>query len=242
MLNLTRLIATALLFASALFCKAAEAVAGRWEGLIQIPERDLKVIVDLAQDGGGTWLGSIIAPGLSIKGAALSEISVKDSDVAFAIKTALGGPQVGQAKFKGRLDAKGGALSGDFTQAGNTAPFVLQKAGPAQVEPPATSTAVAKEFEGEWKGQYELFGYPRNVTLKLTNRAAGGATADFVIVGKKTNNVPVDLVTQEGDFLRIESREFGINYEGRFAKDAGEIKGTFEQGAVELPLVLRRAQ
>lgn len=235
-----RLTAT-LLFASALLCHAAEIVSGRWEGTVQIPERDLKVIIDLAQDNGRTWNGSIIVPGLAIKGVPLVDIVVNDSETTFTIKGALGGSQVGPAQFKGRLNAKG-ALAGDFVQAGNSAPFVLEKTGPPQVEFPPTSTAVAKELEGEWKGQYELFGYPRKVTIKLTNRPAGGATAEFVIVGKKTNNLPVEMVTQEGDLLRIESRETGINYEGRFRKEANEINGILEQAPLELPLVLRRTE
>ncbi len=60
-----------------------------------------------------------------------------------------------------------------------------------------------------------------------------------MVVGKKTSNLPVDLVTQEGDFLTIDSHA-AITYEGRFRKD--EIKGTFTQAGIELPLVLRRAQ
>jgi hypothetical protein len=235
-----RLIAT-LLFASALLCDAGEIAAGRWEGSIQIPGRELKVFVDLAQDKAGTWIGSVILPGLDVKGAALADIVVKDSEAAFAIKSALSGAQIGQAKFQARLNAKG-ALAGDFLQAGNTAPFVLEKTGPPQVELPPQSTAVGKELEGEWIGEYELLGYPRHVTIRLTNHGGGPATVEFVVVGKKTNNLPVDLVTQQDDFLRIESLDTGINYEGRFRKDAGEITGTFEQGPVEIPLVLHRAK
>ena len=126
-------------------------------------------------------------------------------------------------------------------QAGNTAPFTLEKTGPPQVELPVRSTSIAKEFEGEWKGEYELFGYPRHVTIKLANRA-DAASAEFVVVGKKTNSLPVDLVTQEGSFVRIDSHEIGISYEGRFRKESGEINGTFIQGGLELPLVLRRAK
>lgn len=77
--------------------------------------------------------------------------------------------------------------------------------------------------------------------MKFSNRAAEGAGVEFVIVGKKTNNVPVSLVTQEGDFLTIKSDEFGITYEGFFRRDAGEIKGTITQGPFEQPLVMRRA-
>ena len=235
-----RLVVT-LLFASAVVCEAAEIAVGRWEGSIQIPGREQKLIVDLAQDKTGAWVGSVVLPGLDIKGAALADIVVKDSEAAFAIKNALSGPQIGQAKFQARLNAKG-ALAGDFLQAGNTAPFVLEKTGPPQVELPPQSSVVAKELEGEWIGEYELLGYPRHVTVRLTNHAGGGATSEFVVVGKKTNNLPVDLVTQQEDFIRIESHETGINYEGRFRKDSGEITGTFEQGPLEIPLVLHRAK
>jgi hypothetical protein len=235
-----RLLAT-IFFASAVLCQGAESAAGRWEGSAQIPGGELKLIVDLSEEGGQGWIGSIIVPGFGVKGAPLGDIAVKDSEFAFAIKGALGGEREGHAKLKAHLTADG-HLAGDFMQGGNTAPLVLERTGPPQVELPSRSTAVSKELEGEWKGDYELNGYARHVTMKFANRGADGAGVEFVIVGKKTNNVPVSLVTQEGDFLSVRSDEFGITYEGRFGKEAGEIKGTFTQGPFELPLVMRRAQ
>ena len=237
-MHITRMrLACTFVFALALVCRAEEAASGRWEGSVQIPARELNLVVDLAQDGHGSWIGSIIIPELDLKGALLTEIAVQDSSASFAIKTARGL----QATFKGNLNAEG-ALAGDFVEAGNTAPFVLKKTGPPQVETPLQSTPISKELEGEWKGEYELYGYPRHVTVKLVNRDAEGAAAEFVIVGKKTNNLPVNLVTQEGDLLTIDSHESGISYEGRFEKATNEIKGTFIQGAIELPLVLRRTK
>jgi hypothetical protein len=224
-------------FASVSVCLAAENIAGRWEGSVQIPGRALTLIVDLAPDSRGSWIGSVIIPGLDIKGALLTEIAVKDSGAAFAMKTARGF----EATFKGNLNPDG-TLAGDFVEAGNTAPFLLKKTGPPQVEVPPRSTAISKELEGQWKGEYELLGTPRHVTIKLVNRAADGAAAEFVIVGKTTTNLLVDLVTQKGDSLTIDSHGAGISYEGRFNKDANEIKGTFIQAGIELPLVLRRAK
>ena len=127
-------------------------------------------------------------------------------------------------------------------QGGNTAPFVLKKTGLPQVELPSRNTPVVKELEGEWKGEYELTGYTRHVTMKFGNRGADGATLEFVIVGKKTNNVPVSLITQEGDFLVVRSDEFGMTYEGRFRKESGELQGNLTQGPFEVPLVMRRAK
>ena len=231
-------LAFVLLLALAAICRS-DTPAGRWEGSVQIPERELKLIVDLAQQKDGAWAGSIIIPLLDIKGTALADIAVKGSEISFAVKSR--SPIGLQATFKAHFSADG-SLVGDFAQAGILAPFSLKKTGPPQVELPQHSTAVVKELEGEWKGEYELFGYPRKVTVKLANRGSDGATAEFVVVGKKVNNLPVDLVTQEGDLLTVDSHETGIGYEGRFQKDAGEINGTFSQGAIELPLILRRVQ
>jgi hypothetical protein len=229
-----------LFLASALVCHAAETPAARWEGSAQVPGRDLPLIIDLAQDGNGVWTGSIVVPGMIVKGATLTDITFKNSELSFAIKDALSDPISGPARFKGRLSAKG-ALSGTFLQGGNSAPFVLARTGPPQVNPAKQSTAVGKELEGEWKGQYEMNGYPRDVTIKFGPQTGSAPAVGFVIVGKKVNNVPVDLVTRDGDFLTIVSNAFYITYEGRYQKDSGEIKGLLVQGPYEAPLTLRRS-
>ena len=222
---------------SALFCRADELAAGRWEGSAQIPGQQLRLIVDLARDG-SAWSGSIIVPGYGVKGVPLKDVTVNGSDLSFSIKDALSGPKVEPPKFTARVDASG-KMSGEMLQAGNKAPFTLGKIGPPQVETSPSNTAIAKELEGEWKGEYEMLGYARKVTLKLMNRGAEGAGADFLIVGKKENHLPVDLITQSGDFVTIESHSFGITYEARRKGD--QLEGTLLQGAVETPLALKRA-
>jgi hypothetical protein len=206
---------------------------GKWSGKIQIPGEELVLIVDLAH--GANWTGSVTLPALNLKGAPLIKINVEGADVSCDIQ-ALTGPTVEPPKIKARLaDTK---LVGNFIQGGNTAPLVLEKAGPPQVEEPPPSTPVAKEFEGEWKGDYELLGYPRKVTLKLQNHGSQPASAEFVIVGRKLNNLPVDRITQQGNFITIESTSFGMTYEGRL--ENGEIHGTVLQGPIEIALTLHR--
>jgi hypothetical protein len=212
-------------------------VTGRWEGVVDIPGMPLKMIVDLAVADGPASTGSITIPGLGLKGAELSDIVARDSDATFAIKEALSSQSAGHATFKAQLKPDG-KMSGAFTQAGNTAPFAFEKTGPPQVEVPLRSTAVAKEMEGEWKGDYEMLGYARHVTLKLKNQNGGAAAAEVVIVGKRVNNLPVDLVIQEGDVLTIESHQSGIGYEGRLGKGGAEMTGTITQGPLEAPITL----
>jgi hypothetical protein len=214
---------------------AAELPAARWEGAVQIPGREIRLVIDLAQDSRGHWIGSVIVPGFDVKGTRLSELAVKDGGVSFAIKGALGDP-----KFEGHL-ASNGTLTGEFKQAGNTAPFTLQNVGPAQVEPMPASTAVRKELEGEWKGEMNYAGTQFRVSIKLANQADGKATGQLVMIGKRESSLPIDLVTQEGEMLTLEMYERGMTYAGRFLKDQNEIDGALRQGGVEIPLILHPA-
>src|SRR5215216_2376729 len=85
---LVRLI-TILIVAAALPCRAEDAISGRWEGTARIPDDELTVVVDLAQQN-GVWVGSIIIPGFGVKGMPLTDIKVQSSDVSFVFKGPLG--------------------------------------------------------------------------------------------------------------------------------------------------------
>jgi hypothetical protein len=228
---LLRLLAIAL-FAAGLTCRAEDLISGRWEGNARIPGEELTVVLDVAQDN-GAWVGSIIIPGLGVKGTQLTDIKVELPDVSFSVKGPLG------IKLNLRLLDATKKLAGNFEQAGNRAPASLQKTGPPQVEYSPRNTPVAKELEGEWKGDYEMLGYTRHVSIKFANHP-DGATADFVIVGRKHNILPVDLITQEGDLVTVESHEIGFTFEGRLRD--GKLAGAIRQGAMETPLVLLRAR
>lgn len=230
---LLRLI-TILIITAGLPSRAEDTLSGRWEGTAMIPDDELTVVVDLAKSN-DTWVGSIVIPGLGLKGTPLTDIKTDPPDVSFAVKGPLGIHL--NLRLLGPPENK---LAGNFEQAGNRAPATLQKTGPPQVEYPPRNTPVAKELEGEWKGDYEMLGYTRHVSLKFTNRGTDGAMAEFVVVGRKHNNLPVDLVTQESDLITVDSHEIGFAFEGRLRN--GKLTGVIRQGATESPLVLERAQ
>ena len=233
-----RLIVT-LLWAFPALAWGAQSLQGRWEGSIEIPGRTLRFVVDLAASNNGVWSGSIIIPGLGIKGTPLAHLDVTDSSIAFDLGNTLMSTTHGSAQFQAQR-TQSDKLEGEMRQAGNVASFALAKTGPAQVEPAPRSTAVGHAVEGQWSGQYELGGYPRTVTLTLENHADDGATAKLVIVGRQTTDVPIDLVIEDGNFLRVESQATRVAFEGRY-KQSGELEGVIELGGIELPLLLRRA-
>src|SRR5437867_836256 len=122
------------IFAATLPCQAEDAISGRWEGTAQIPDNELNVTVDVAQEN-DAWVGSIIIPGLGLKGAPLTDIKVQPPDVTFAVKGGLG------IQLNLRLDANK-KMAGNFEQAGNRAPATLQRTGPPQVEYAPRNTPV----------------------------------------------------------------------------------------------------
>jgi hypothetical protein len=211
------------------------ALAARWEGAAQIPGTELRMVIDLAQNSEGNWIGSAIIPGRGVKGMALTDIAVNNSEVAFVIKGVLGNP-----KLKGHLDEKG-ALTGEFQEAGNSAPFVLEKTGPPQVEPPRRSTTVRKELEGVWQGEFALPGRTVYVQVTLANQVGGPATAKCHVKGKNEFDLPVEFVTDEDNLITLESPSIGFLYQGWFHRDSNEIGGEFQLGPYDDPLVLRPA-
>jgi hypothetical protein len=234
-----RTILTLLGLVPALASGAPPTPEGRWEGAVQIPGRELRLIVDLKANPGSAWTGSIILPGLGVKGAALKDVAVRESDVAFALASALGSPTQVPPSFEAHLDSAD-AMTGKMRGAGLEAPFKLARSGPPQVEAPPASTAVSRTLEGEWTGEFELGGYPRHVTITFENHGNAAASAQFRIVGKQDNRLPVELVVQDGVFVRIESPSTQINFEGRLVPHESELRGIVELGPMEIPLALRR--
>lgn len=216
------------------------AMQGRWQGTIDVPGRPLRVTLDMDLDAGRAWRGSVIVPGLAIAGAPLRDVDVQGSDLRFSIAGALDSERTGPTTVTAKLDSAG-TLRGTLVQAGNRAPLVLTRVGAAQVQLPPASTPVRSELVGEWIGQYEMGGYPRDVTIAFENVAGKGATASFLIVGKQRNVIPVDLVVEDGEFVRIESNAFRVVYEARLRSDTKELVGTLTLGGPELALTLRRA-
>jgi hypothetical protein len=212
---------------------------GRWEGSVQIPGRELQLVVDLAQDSIGAWKGSIIIPGLGIKGEPLTNLVLTGTGLAFDVGGSLGSATHGPAGFKGSL-ASADVMAGAMSPGGTVAKFTLKRVAAAQVESSPRSTRVARDIEDQWTGDFELGGYPRHVTITLENHSDAAATARFVVVGKQTTDLPVDLVVEDGNFLRIESKANHVAFEGRIVRESGEIRGIVEMGPFELPLVLRR--
>lgn len=103
----------------------ATEIAGTWSGSIKVPLSELAIRVELKQ-AGEEWSGTIDIPAQGLKGFALSEVTVREAEVSFAMPGVGGSP-----KFAGQV--KDAALEGKFTQRGLSFPFHLERGSTAPV-------------------------------------------------------------------------------------------------------------
>lgn len=227
------LIAAVMLLMSAA-ALADSAWQGRWEGEADLNGAPMVLVIDLAPGGDGGWVGSLTLPGRSMKGAPLGAIDVDATGLRIALPAALGdGGAIA-------LRPEGALMAGEWRQGGQRAALRLARTGAAQVDLAERSTPVAAAIEGRWDGGYELGGAARQVTLTLANRDGGPAQATLLIVGKRRNEVPIDLVVQSERWLRVVSSEAGLALELRWPAADGVLRGQFLQGPLQADVVLRR--
>ena len=167
---------------------AAQAPAGptgHWEGTIQVPGQELAISVDLSLNADATWEGTIAIPAQNVKALPLSDITVKQSAVGFAMKGVPGDPQ-----FAGTVSKDGKSIAGDFSQGGATLPFALVWKGEARPRARVKSTSIAKDLEGTWEGVLNVEGTVLRLILKLSN-AESGATGTLVSVDQGGGEIAI---------------------------------------------------
>lgn len=229
---------TSLAFVVVLGAGAGRAVAaqapgasGHWAGAIEVPGQPIQIEVDLKPDGQG-WVGTITIPSQNLKGFPLSAVQVQGRQVSFAMAQVPGTPT-----FKGEVTADGTGLLGDFTQGELKTTFELKRAGEAVIAPPAKSTAITKELEGQWSGTLAAGGQQLRLTLKLAN-GADGATGSIVSVDQGGQEIPISSIVQSGAHLDLSLPMIAGTYAGDL-KD-GQLVGEWKQGPGTLPLTFTR--
>lgn len=161
--------------------EVAQDAAGTWVGAIEIPGSPLGVQVTLSAEG-DDWSGTIDIPAQGAVGAPLDAVTVDGDDVSFAIAGVPGAPT-----FTGTVSDD--AITGTFTQAGQSFPFSLARPDEA-ADDDAGAGAQASEYSDP-QGRFSL-----QVPAGWTATEHDG----FVRVEGPEGGIRVDVVvSEEGD-------------------------------------------
>jgi pimeloyl-ACP methyl ester carboxylesterase len=138
---------------------AAAPAEGLWEGtLVYKPgEMEVDVVVELARDGGGKWVGTIDVPNQNMKFFPLANIRAGGDNVSWQLnRFSDKADVVVETPFTGKV--ADGVMSGDFFEGGrNHVPLVLRRVGEAgspREEPPPAPLTILSEGAGELKAAF----------------------------------------------------------------------------------------
>jgi hypothetical protein len=211
--------------------------AGHWEGSIQLPTSALDVLVDLDRGTSGSWSGTIDIPVQGLRGFKLGGTEVKGQAVSFGMPGVPGDP-----KFSGKLDAAGKTIIGQFTQAGQTFPFKLERKAKTALAGETPSRGVpGKGLAGNWQGTLKPTPVIElRLALEITNAPGGGIGGMMISVDQGGARIPITALNEKGGEVHLETKSVGGVFDGKLNKDGSEISGDWKQGGNALPLVFKR--
>ncbi len=97
-----------------------------------------------------------------------------------------------------------------------------------------------KKFTSLWEGKLKISSVSLRVVLKVFNNSDGSPGALLDSPDQSANNIPVSSITMTEDSLKFVVQTIGASYTGKIYKDSALVKGTFKQGAMVLPLDLKK--
>jgi hypothetical protein len=211
---------------------AAPSAAGRWEGSIAMPDGDVAIVVNLAEER-GAWIGSITIPASTAADVPLDSFVMKGVSVQFHAGL------LESPTFTGTLAPDGASIAGDVANARGAVAFHLKRAGEAKVNvpPPSSSFIDAKEIEGAWDAAIQAGTRTIRLALKVGPGPAGVASATLVTPEGLT--LPITTITYKNRELSFESRAISGTFVGRLG-DGGAITGEWAQPRQKVAVTFRR--
>jgi hypothetical protein len=209
--------------------------SGQWEGVVKVPEKELKIEIDLAKNGQGNLAGTFGQPAQGVKGLPLTKIAVENRSVSFTVKG-----DAEPSTFTGELSADGKSLSGNVVLAGYTIPFSLTRNGDARIAPVPKSPPIGKGLEGAWNGTLDSGEKKLRLILKMANQPDGTAAGTIVSPDGSGVEIPI-AIKQQASNLTIDVPSVGISYAAVLNAAGTELAGTWKQAGSVQPLTLHRA-
>ncbi|HKW15741.1 MAG TPA: alpha/beta fold hydrolase [Candidatus Krumholzibacteria bacterium] len=211
-----------------------EKFVGDWEGKLDIGT-PIRVVIHLAY-ADGKWSGTTDSPDQGGYGIALSEVTVGEKDLYWAVDAIDG-------EYRGTLSKDGKQIDGTLTQGGEQIPLTFARAA-ATTTPPATAATptpqvASQPFAGDWAGALDAGAQKLRILLHLSyTGAAWGGSMESPDQG--TGAIPLSMVSVDGAKVRVEVSSIGGVYEGTLNADGKSITGTWAQGGLSFPLNLAR--
>jgi hypothetical protein len=218
------------------YAQGVPSASGHWEGSAIIPGHNPSIALDLSQDGTNLWSGSMSFPDEKSSAMKLSGITIKATSVSFQSPAT--------SKFEATITSDGESMKGSIQLATKLRPVQLTRiSSPAPLTNPS-STAISKELEGTWQGVLKYGktwgemtppegNTSENASFGIRIRFSAGndgtAVGDISRLDEPGAELPIDLVQQRGEDIRLEIFSAAVVFSAQLPGDV--ISG--EWGSLE---------
>ena len=247
MLRTIRTVSIILLLVCGSNAQVGPSASGHWEGLAIIPGHNINIALDLSQDGTDLWSGAMSFPDEKSSAMRLSGITIKAGSVTFQSPAT--------SKFEATITADGQAMTGTIRLAAKLRPVQLKRiSAPAPLTNPS-STAISKQLEGTWQGVLKYGktwgemtppegntpeGASFGIRIRFSTGNDGTAFGNISRLDEPGAELPIDLIQQHGEDVRIEIFSAAVVFTGQLRGDV--ISGEWRQlGAEPRPFALTRS-
>jgi uncharacterized protein len=209
----------------------APGMAGDWEGtLVLTSQLSLPIRLRIAEEKSGTLSGTWGSPDEGLEGLPLVSVGLRDDVLTFATWHGV--------TYKGKRNAAGTEVAGDWTQRGRNFPLTFKRYDPSKAP---VAAPIPKELEGFWEGKIKVTaGIELRLVLKVEKGKEGRLKAALASPDQGANNIPISAIDLKADTLTFESKIIGAKYSGKKTKEGAGFEGQFTQGGLKLPLALKK--
>ena len=142
--------------------------------------------------------------------------------------------------YDGTINKDASEIDGTWSQ-GQPLELDFHRSATLLPPPAPPKPAAPTDIDGTWTGTLNPGTTVLHVIYKIVN-TADGLTAQMQSPDQSPVWIPASSVTRVGATLIINLQGIGVTFEGAISGDLGSIDGSFTQGNVKLPLVLKRAK
>lgn len=221
----------------------ARTLPGSWQGTLDVGPTKLRVVFNIADAANSRLTATMDSPDQGARGIPVDSVALSGTSLVMEANAIKG-------VYRGTLDPAGNAITGQWTQGGQSLPLNLTKREPgaaAAGEAPspadfAASKEAADALRGTWIGTLNTpAGAALRLRVNVTTTATGTVTGTMESLDQGANEIPITAITLRAGKVRFEVRGVGGVYEGDLAADGSTLDGEWQQGGASLPLVLQRA-
>lgn len=186
-----------------------------WMGVLNIPDREVKLSFDMGTMKDGAFEGKLFQVGEEKSATPITGVQSKDGQI-YATVPAWG------ATLEGTMSKDGSEIAGFWKQSGVAKPIVL------------------KGKKNSFAGGFSIKGSDLHLLFRMANVENKALAAVFQSPDQGWDAFPVNAMNLNKDSVGIRVDRVSGEFKGTFAEDKKSIKGNWSQAGVIYPLTISR--